>query len=73
MVTGALEKNFDSFRNELDFRRMRAHYTRTMEGKMFVGFLALILRSYMQRIVKKDPLTKRLSIDQAAENYSVCP
>jgi len=60
----ALEKNFDSFKNELDFRRMRTHYTRTMEGKMFVGFLALILRSYMQRIVKKDPLTKRLSIDK---------
>jgi len=60
----AVEKNFEQFENRLDFKRIRTHWTKTTEGKMFVGFLALILRSYMGRILKIDSLTKKLTFEK---------
>jgi len=59
-----IEKHFDQFKNQMDFKRMRTHWNKTMEGKMFVGFLALILRSYMLRILKGDAQTKRLTFEK---------
>jgi transposase len=59
-----VEKSFDNFKNRLDFKRMRTHYDKTMEGKMFVGFLALILRTCMLRKVKGNPLTRHLTLDK---------
>jgi transposase len=59
-----IEKSFEQFKNRLDFRRMRTHWNKTTEGKIFVGFLALILRSYMLRVVKDNPQTKHLSFDK---------
>jgi transposase len=56
-----IEKNFDQFKNELDFKRLKTHHISTTEGKMFVGFLALILRCYMLQTIKnkseKDTMT----------------
>ena len=59
-----IEKHFDQFKNRLDFKRMRVHWNKTMEGKMFVGFLALILRSYLLRTLKGDTQTKRLTFEK---------
>jgi transposase len=59
-----IEKSFEQFKNRLDFRRMRTHWNKTTEGKMFVGFLALILRSYMLRVMKDAPQTKHLTFDK---------
>ena len=59
-----IEKNFDQFKNRMDFKRMRTHWIKTMEGKMFIGFLALILRSYMRRMVKNDTQTKHLTFEK---------
>jgi transposase len=57
-----IEKNFVSFKNRLDFRRMRTHWNETTEGKMFIGFLALTLLAYMLRAIKNNPLTKNLAL-----------
>ena len=43
-----VEKSFDDLKNELDMKRIHCHSDETMEGKMFVAFFALILRSCMQ-------------------------
>lgn len=43
-----VEKSFDDLKNELDMKRLFCHSDETMEGKMFVVFFALILRSCMQ-------------------------
>ncbi|MDR1657345.1 MAG: IS1634 family transposase, partial [Deltaproteobacteria bacterium] len=59
-----IEKSFDQFKNRLDFKRMRTHWDRTTEGKMFVGFLSLILRSYMMHMVKRDSTVKHLTIEK---------
>jgi transposase len=60
-----IEKNFDQFKNDLDFRRLRTHINKTTEGKLFVGFLALILRSYLMKKIKGSPDTKNLTLDKA--------
>jgi len=59
-----IEKSFEQFKNRLDFKRMRTHWNKTTEGKMFVGFLALTLRSYMLRVMKCDPQTKHLTFEK---------
>lgn len=43
-----VEKSFDDLKNELDMKRLHCHSDETAEGKMFVAFFALILRSTMQ-------------------------
>ena len=59
-----IEKNFEQFKNRLDFKRIRAHWRKTMEGKVFIGFLALIIRAYMRRKIKDDPQTKHLTFEK---------
>ena len=59
-----IEKNFEQFKNRLDFKRMRTHWNKTTEGKMFVGFIALILRSYMLRMIKRDTQIKHLTFNK---------
>lgn len=43
-----VEKSFDDLKNELDMKRLHCHSDETVEGKMFVAFFALILRSCLQ-------------------------
>jgi transposase len=59
-----VEKNFDQLKNRLDFKRMRTHWNKTTQGKMFVGFISLILRSDMLRKVKGNIKTKHLTFDK---------
>jgi len=59
-----IEKNFDQLKNKLDFKRMKTHWNKTTEGKMFVGFLALILRSYMHHVLKNDEKTKQFTFEK---------
>jgi len=59
-----IEKSFHQFKNPLDFKRMRTHLKKTMEGKMFVGFIALVLRCYMMHLLKSDQVTKKLTFNK---------
>lgn len=42
-----VEKSFDSLKNELDMKRLHTRTSETMQGKLFVSFISLIVRSYM--------------------------
>lgn len=42
-----VEKSFDNLKNELDMKRLHIHSEAAAEGKTFVAFIALILRSQM--------------------------
>jgi len=59
-----VEKNFEQLKNRLDFKRMRTHWNKTTQGKMFVGFLSLILRSVMLRKIKENVQTKHLTFEK---------
>jgi transposase len=59
-----IEKHFDQFKNRMDFKRMRTHWNKSMEGKMFVGFIALVLRSALLCKVKNDAQIKNLTLEK---------
>jgi len=47
-----VEKSFDDLKNDLDMRRLYVHSDEIAEGKAFVAFLALIVRSRMQNLLQ---------------------
>jgi transposase len=59
-----IEHNFHQLKNDIDFKRLRTHLNKTTEGKVFVGFLALIVRSYMLQLLKKNPLTEKMTYEK---------
>ena len=42
-----IEKCFDELKNDIDLRRLRVHTETAMEGKTFIAFIGLILRTYV--------------------------
>ena len=59
-----VEKAFNNLKNELDFHRLRTHLNKTMEGKLFVAFIALITRTALFGKIKSDKETKKLTIEK---------
>lgn len=47
-----VEKSFDDLKNDLDMRRLYVHSDEAAEGKAFVAFLTLIVRSRMQNLLQ---------------------
>ena len=47
-----VEKSFDDLKNKLDMKRLRNHSSDTAQGKLFVAFIALIVRSYLLYALK---------------------
>ncbi|MDR3186313.1 MAG: hypothetical protein LBU04_05855, partial [Christensenellaceae bacterium] len=43
----AIEKLFDQIKIDMQGRRIRTHNEQTTDGKMFVTFIALVIRSHM--------------------------
>jgi len=60
-----IEKNFDDLKNDLDFSRLKTHINNTTDGKIFVSFIALILRSYIANNLPK------LKTDLRKQNLTV--
>ena len=59
-----IETCFDDFKNGIDMKRLRVHSEDAMDGKMFVAFIALILRSYIYNKLKDYLALKSLSLAQ---------
>lgn len=47
-----VEKSFNNLKNYLDFKRLRTHKDSSTEGKLFTGFIALIIKSYIELKLK---------------------
>jgi len=60
----AIEKHFDQFKNWLHFYRLRTHSIKTSEGKLFIGFIALIIRSSMLNRLRNNEATKKLTFEK---------
>jgi len=63
-----VEKGFMRTKNSLGFKRMRVHSEKVMEGKMFVGFIALILNSHIHNIMLKNNLYKKMTMKDLIKN-----
>ena len=43
-----VEKSFNNLKNDLDLERLRIHTDEAMQGRIFIGFISLILMSYIR-------------------------
>ena len=47
----AVEKCFDDMKNDLDMKRIRMHTKETMDGRIFIQFIALLLTTRLKRVM----------------------
>jgi transposase len=59
-----VEKGFDDLKNALDMKRLRVHSSLTMEGRLFVQFLALALSAGIRNVMEKSGLDKRMTMPE---------
>jgi len=59
-----IEKSFEQLKNGLEFRRLRTHINKTTEGKVFVGFLVLIMRSFILNKVRTNTDNKNITFEK---------
>lgn len=56
-----IEKSFDDLKNQLDLKRLRMHSSGRISARIFVQFIALILRSQIQKTMREQALSDRFS------------
>lgn len=57
-----VEKRFLRLKNRLDLGRLRVHREDSMQNKVFIGFIALILMSHIHRIMLDKGLYKQMTM-----------
>ncbi len=57
-----VEKGFLRLKNSLDMGRMRMHSAESMQNKLFIGFLALILLSQIHNVMVKNKLYGKMTM-----------
>lgn len=60
----AVEKNFDDLKNDLDMKRLRIHTNATMERRIFVQFISLILTTYLKGVMEKNGWTRSHNLQE---------
>jgi transposase len=59
-----VEKCFDNMKNELSTNRLRVHSTESMEGRLFITFLSLILSSWIHKTMREKTLSKKYTLEE---------
>jgi len=59
-----VEKAFDNLKNELDVKRLRVHSTISMQGRLFISFISLIIYSAINKIMKEHNLYQSYTFDE---------
>jgi len=59
-----VEKCFDSLKSNLSLKRLRIHSQLALEGLLFIEFIALILHSYMSKVLRETGINKTVSIPE---------
>ncbi len=59
-----IEKNFDDLKNEDDCKRLRVHSDRTADSKLFINFLALIIRSNINNVIRDNEELKNVGVSK---------
>jgi len=58
----AVEKCFDDLKNSLDMKRLRMHTSATVDGRLFVQFIALILISAIRKELRASELIEKYTV-----------
>ena len=59
-----VEKSFDNLKNDLDLERLRIHSDEAMEGRIFIGFISLIIMSYIREHMRVHDVYSRFSFNE---------
>ena len=59
-----VEKCFDNMKNELSTNRLRVHSTESMEGRLFITFMSLILSSWIHKTMREKALSKKYTLEE---------
>lgn len=59
-----VEKSFDNMKNELSANRLRVHSRESMEGRLFIRFISLILYSRIHNIMREKNLINKYTIEE---------
>ncbi len=59
-----VEKDINSLKNHIDTKRIRAHNQDTSNGRLFIKFIALIIRTKIMNVIKNDKNLKKYSINE---------
>lgn len=65
-----VEKCFDNLKNAIDMKRLRTHSTETTDGKMFIAFVSLILRSILENTLGEFNRKNNLTIEKVMKELS---
>ena len=60
----AVEKCFDDLKNSLDMKRLRMHQSSTVDGRLFIQFIALILISALRQKMRTSGLIEKYTIHE---------
>ena len=58
----AIEKCFDDLKNQLDMKRLRIHSSASMDGRLFVQFIALIFMSALRKKMRDTGLIEKYTV-----------
>lgn len=56
-----VEKSFENLKNELDLDRLHVHSDKAMHGRIFIGFISLILASFIRNVMREQALYKNFT------------
>lgn len=66
-----VEKSFNNLKDRLSLRRTRCSSDDSLNGKIFVQFIALILVSYIKKMMKEKQLYNKLTYEQLIDEVDV--
>ncbi len=58
-----VEKAFDNLKNDLDVKKLKVHNIRTLKGKMFIVFIALIIKTLIYNTIIEHVNISKYSVD----------
>jgi hypothetical protein len=58
----SVEKCFDDLKNSLDLKRLRMHTSSTVDGRLFVQFIALIMMSALRKQMRESGLIEHYTV-----------
>ncbi len=60
----AIEKIFDNMQNEMDIKHLNVHSKEVMNGRLFIGFIALIIYAWVNNLMIEKGLYKSYTIEE---------
>ncbi len=66
-----VEKAFGNIKERLNYKRMLVSSDSSLEGKLFVAFIALIYLSYIKKQMQEKDLFKRYTLQQLLDEFDV--